>query len=387
MTAVDRRRRLGAIVVLAALVLAADCALHLAHAQASLFSGQRTGAAPPATGIVGWLLEKQSEFYRQISSTIRAAKTDGSAVWTLIGISFAYGIFHAAGPGHGKAVISSYLIANDETARRGIVLSFASALLQALVAVVLVGFGRLVFNAAASTMCNAERAIEIASYGLIALVGARLVWTKGRGFLNAFLSWRAARLIPAPSLVPALALEAVPISGRGIAPDSALQHARGGLHRHDHDPAHHHHGHNHHDHGHDDPNHVHDEHCGHDHGPAPSKLAGPGGWQRGFSAIVAAGLRPCSGAILVLVFAFAQALYGAGIAATFAMGIGTAITVAVIATISVSAKGFALRLLAHREGLGTIALRGLELGAAGVVLLFGAALLSGYLVAERATCF
>jgi len=63
-----------------------------------------------------------------------------SAVWTLLAISFAYGIFHAAGPGHGKAVISSYLVANQETARRGIVLSFASALMQSLVAVAIVGF-------------------------------------------------------------------------------------------------------------------------------------------------------------------------------------------------------------------------------------------------------
>ena len=68
-------------------------------------------AEPQVGGIVGWLLAKQSEFYREISSTIRAAKTDGSAVWTLLAMSFAYGIFHAAGPGHGKAVISSYLVA------------------------------------------------------------------------------------------------------------------------------------------------------------------------------------------------------------------------------------------------------------------------------------
>ena len=60
-------------------------------------------------------------------------------MWTLLGVSFLYGIFHAAGPGHGKAVISSYLVANEETWRRGIVLSFASALLQAFVAVALVG--------------------------------------------------------------------------------------------------------------------------------------------------------------------------------------------------------------------------------------------------------
>ena len=92
-------------------------------------------APPPADGVIGWIFAKQAEFYREISRTIRAAKSDGSAVWTLLAISFAYGVFHAAGPGHGKAVISSYLVANEETWRRGIVLSFASALLQAFVAV------------------------------------------------------------------------------------------------------------------------------------------------------------------------------------------------------------------------------------------------------------
>ena len=52
-------------------------------------------------------------FYRALSGLIRAAKTDGSAYWSLIGISFIYGVFHAAGPGHGKAVISSYMVANE----------------------------------------------------------------------------------------------------------------------------------------------------------------------------------------------------------------------------------------------------------------------------------
>ena len=75
-------------------------------------SAAAPAADPQAGGIVGWLLAKQSEFYREMSATIRAAKSDGSAVWTLLAISFAYGIFHAAGPGHGKAVISSYLVAN-----------------------------------------------------------------------------------------------------------------------------------------------------------------------------------------------------------------------------------------------------------------------------------
>ena len=69
------------------------------------------------------------------------------------------------------------------------------------------------------------------------------------------------------------------------------------------------------------------------------------------------------------------------------MGVGTAISIATIAVLAVTAKGVAQRLVAHREGFGTLALRALEFGAAGVVLLFGVALLSGYLVAERATCF
>ena len=118
----------------------------------------------------------------------------------------------------------------------------------------------------------------------------------------------------------------------------------------------------------------------------PDQLAGPGGWQRGLGAIFAVGLRPCSGAILVLVFALAQGLFWAGIAATFVMGLGTAITVATIAVVAVSAKGLAQRLSVGRDGGGTLVMRGIEFGAAGLVLLFGLGLLFGSLAAERVTC-
>ena len=335
-------------------VIVFDAALHALLAQ-NPFGGPRPAAEPQVGGIIGWILAKQSEFYREMSGTIRAAKSDGSAVWTLLGISFAYGIFHAAGPGHGKAVISSYLVANEETARRGIVLSFASALLQALLAVAIVAVFAWLLSSTAKTMCSAEKAIEIASYALIAAFGARLVWTKGGGFMRA--------------------LQAKPAA-------AAHQH---------HDHAHHHHDHDHHDHGPDHDHahghgHVHDEHCGHSHGPTPDQLAGPGGWQRGLGAIFAVGMRPCSGAILVLVFSLAQGLFWAGIAATFVMGLGTAITVATIAIIAVSAKGLAKRLSAGREGGGALIMRGIEFGAAGLVLLFGLGLLFGYLAAERVTC-
>jgi ABC-type nickel/cobalt efflux system permease component RcnA len=340
-------------------------------------------AAPDAQagGIVGWLLTKQSEFYREMSSTIRAAKADGSAVWTLLAISFAYGIFHAAGPGHGKTVISSYLVANEETARRGIILSFVSALMQSLIAVLIVGIGAWLLNVTAQTMCGTERVIEIASYTLIAAFGVRLVWTKGGGFI------RALQLLygkSEPPLAPALAHVTV-----------------------------HHHGHHSHDHGghdhpdhaaalatvardqlpelehseHHDHGHVHDEHCGHSHGPEPEQLAGPGGWRRGFSAVFTVGIRPCSGAILVLVFAQAQGLFWAGVAATFVMGLGTAITVATIAIIAISAKGLARRMSSNRDGSGALLMRGVEFGAAWLVLLFGVGLLLGYIAAERVTCF
>ena len=95
------------------------------------------------------------------------------------------------------------------------------------------------------------------------------------------------------------------------------------------------------------------------------------------------GLRPCSGAILVLVFALAQGLFWAGAAATFVMGLGTAITVAAIATIAVGARGVAEKMAASRAGYGTLMMRGIEVGAAVLIVAFGALLLAGYLAAER----
>jgi len=335
------------VCALAAILLAAfDSAAQVLMAQTP-FGGPRPAAEPEIGGLVGWILTKQSEFYREISAALRAAKSDGSAVWSLLAISFAYGIFHAAGPGHGKAVISSYLVANQETALRGIALSFASALMQSLVAVAIVAVCAWLLNATAKTMCGAEKAIEIGSYALIAAFGVSLVWTKGGSFMRA---------LQAPRPEPALAV--------------AADHA----HHHDHD--HHHHG----------DGHVHDEHCGHSHGPEPSQLAGPGGWRRGLAAILTVGIRPCSGAILVLVFALAQGLFWAGIAATLVMGLGTAITVAVIAVVAVSAKDLARRLSGARDSNGVLIMRGIEFGAAGLVLLFGSALLLGYIAAERVTC-
>jgi nickel/cobalt exporter len=347
--AAPRMRRLATVALIAVLVLAAN-ALVSAWAQVGPLGGPRP---PPADGVVGWLFAKQALFYRSLAGLIRAAKTDGSAYWGLIGISFIYGIFHAAGPGHGKAVISSYLLANEETWRRGIALSFASALLQALTAIVLVAVAALLIGATAKMMGDTVRAIEIASYALIVLLGARLFWVKGRGFLHALHAMRSG---------------------------SANAHGDGHAHSHDGHTHDHHHA------------HEHDEEesalpWGHAHGPQPQELAGPGGWHRGLSAIVAVGLRPCSGAILVLVFALAQGLFWAGVVSTLVMGLGTAITVAAIASLAVGAKAAAKRFAATRAGYGSLVLRGLEAAAALMVMALGLLLLTGYLASERLGMF
>jgi nickel/cobalt transporter (NicO) family protein len=384
MTARDNRRHMPrallAVVIFAAMVVSA----HPAWAQ--------FGMRPPATGgVAGWLLAKQAAFYTALAAMLRSAKVDGSALWGLMGISFLYGIFHAAGPGHGKAVISSYLFANDETWRRGITLSFASAVMQSLTAISIVGVGAVLLGATAKLMGDTVKIIEIVSYGLIVLLGARLLWVKGYGFFGAL---NESRTDPA----------------RRTADLETHSHAHCG-HAHE-DTSCHHHRHNHHDNGHardfgcdkvheaggmsrHDDRHGHYHYgeeldvlpWGHAHGPEPEELAGPGGWQRGLSAVVAVGLRPCSGAIIVLVFALAQGLFWAGIASTFVMGLGTAITVGTIATIAVGAKALAKRVAHKPTGYGTVVVRGVEFGAAGLVFAFGILLLTGYIASERMGLF
>src|SRR5947207_1274792 len=312
-----------------------------AFAQASPFGAPRAPApAAPAGGVLGWIFAKQAEFYRQFSGLIRAAKADGSAIWSLVGLSFLYGIFHAAGPGHGKAVISSYIVANDETWTRGVILSFASALLQALVAVVVVGIAAVLLSASAATMGRG---------------------VKGRAFLALL------RTLHRPT---ALGAAATP---------QPHDHAHNHHHAHGHDHAHHAHGGAHH---HGD---AHEDASawGHAHAPEPEELAGPGGWQRGLSAIVAVGLRPCSGAILVLVFALAQGLFWTGVVSTFVMAVGTAVTVAAIASLAVAARGWAGHVAKTRSGYGMLAMRAIEVGAAVVIIAFGTLLLTGYMVTER----
>ena len=152
-----------------------------AHAQSSLGIGTNE-AIVPSTGLfsewLNWINLQQQGFYRSLTGALKGMREDGGGIWVLVGLSFAYGVFHAAGPGHGKAVISSYMLANEVALRRGIMLSFVSAFLQAITAILVMALVFLVLRGTSVSMTDATWFLEVASYLLITLFGAWLLWQK-----------------------------------------------------------------------------------------------------------------------------------------------------------------------------------------------------------------
>lgn len=321
-----RTQNLVACLALACLVMFADAA----SAAQSPFGVAIPETTPGSTGFLGgffaWIATQQSIFYRALTESVKTLKSDGTAAWLLIGLSFAYGIFHAAGPGHGKAIISTYVLANGETLRRGIILSFASAMAQAVTAIVLIGIAAIILNLTSIAITQTTRYFEIGSYALITGLGLWLTWLK--------------------------VVRPVIIRDKG-------------------------HGHHDHNHGHDHQHH-HGEAtacstCGHSHAPDPAMLQGTMTLGRAWSVILAIGLRPCSGALIVLVFALSQGLIWAGVVSTVAMALGTGLTVAGLAMVAVGARGATLRI----AGAGSAAFvhRAIEILGALLVLVLGLILL------------
>ncbi len=319
------------------------------HAQSPLGIGA-TETVLPATGmfagLIGWINGYQREFYRALTGALTSIRDGGGGMWLMIGLSFAYGVFHAAGPGHGKAVISSYMLANEVALRRGVVLSFISSILQALTAIVIMAAVFVVLRGTSISMGDATRFLEIASYALITGFGAWLLWRKAWPHLR-----RAAGHAPAHSLSSA--------------------------HVHDHGHHDHHHDSHHHDHG---PGEV-CATCGHAHAPDPKLISGERfDLRTAWAAIVAVGLRPCTGALVVLSFAFLNGLWTVGMLSVLAMALGTAITVSALAIIAVTAKNWAVAF----AGEGRMANRvhaTIEIAGAASVFLLGLLLLTAALSA------
>ena len=258
---------------------------------------------------------QQAMLYQAISGALDGLK-DGApgALSALIGLSFLYGVFHAAGPGHGKAVVASYLASTRDGVARGVALSVASALAQAVTAVAIVGVLSVALSLSRRAVMAQAVWIERASFVLTIALGVWLIVAALRALL------------------------------------------RRGAHGHAHD-------------------HAEGACCGHDHAVSPAQAARLG-WAQAGGLVLAIGLRPCSGAIFVLLFALAQGAFGAGVMAAFAMAAGTAITVAAIAILTVFAREGALGLagiadhrLAAFAFAGLRILAGLALIAMGVILL------------------
>jgi ABC-type nickel/cobalt efflux system permease component RcnA len=264
----------------------------------------------------------------------------------LAALSFIYGVVHAIGPGHGKMVISSYVVANEQTVRRGVIISFIAAALQALTAVALVGILAFALNASGLQINAWSNQLETVSYALIALVGAWLLATQ---LIRLYRRWQDQRV---------------------TASDAA----------HDH---HHHgdHGHHHHDHAHAHHDHAESEACNHI--VDARDLAGPFDWRKILAVVFSVGIRPCTGAILVLIFALTQGMFWAGVAATFAMALGTAITVAALATLALGSRELALKLGGRTGAFADAVWTLCALGGSALILLFGATLFAASLGPAR----
>jgi nickel/cobalt transporter (NicO) family protein len=285
----------------------------------SLAPAPSAASAGPLQRWGSWLMQQQALAHRELAAAVRRFKSTDplSAALLLAAISFAYGVLHAAGPGHGKAVISSYVLADGQTVRRGILLSFMAALIQALSALVLVGVLILVLRSTGMQIRAMEAWLETLSWGLVALIGAWLLYYQLR------------------------ALRA-PAAARSDAHGHHRVHDAGHNHAHDHAHDHTHHAHSNDHHGHA---HAHDAACeACAHLPAPEQLRGDWSWRRALALAFAVGIRPCTGAILVLVFAIGQGLWWAGVFSTFAMALGTAITVSALAALAVGSRELAKRI-------------------------------------------
>ena len=226
------------------------------------------------------------------------------------------------------------MVANETSLKRGAAMALMAALLQALIAIALVGAAGFVFQATASQMTHAADWIELASYCSVAAIGAWLVWRKGSALVCG--AERAHGAPPRDRFRPGLcgvAWDGLPSAcrPRPIAPGRPTRSGE-----------------------------LADD-CGHMHMPDPAELDGRFSWRAAAGTVIAAGARPCSGAILVLVFAMAQGLFAAGVAAAFAMAIGTAVTTGALAWVAVFAKSTAMRLAAGENSRLALVAKGIRI--------------------------
>ena len=251
-----------------------------------------------------WAAEVQRALQAPLAGAVRAVKAGEPAAWAgLLSVCFLYGLAHAAGPGHGKFLIGGYGVARRVRLLPLAGVALASSLAQAGVAVALVYAGVLALGWTRERMVGmAEGALAMASWAAIAAIGLWLVWRGARGVLH------------------------------GLRSEQVAQDGGHGHDRHDHD---HHHDHHHHDHGAECG-------CGHAHGPTVEEVAQLTGWRDTAALIASVAVRPCSGALFLLILTFQLGIGAAGVAGAFAMGLGVAVVTIGVAVLAVWSREGAL---------------------------------------------
>ena len=280
-----------------------------------------------------WAADGQRDAQNAMAGLLRRLKAgDAAALSALLGFCFAYGFFHAAGPGHGKVLIGGYGLGRRVPVGRLAGLAVASSLAQAGTAVALVYGGVFLLDWSRERMVDmAEVCLAPLSYVLIGLVG---LWLLLRGARKLW-GQRAGAAMP------------------GHAPD----------HHHDHQHDHHHHDHD----------HAVCDSCGHAHGPSLDEAAQVRSLRDALVLIGAVAVRPCTGALFLLILTWRMGIDAAGIAGAFVMGLGTASVTVLVAVLSVTARESALAQVAGGPSMAR-ALSLIEIAAGALVVLVAAQL-------------
>ncbi|WP_392566002.1 nickel/cobalt transporter [Utexia brackfieldae] len=253
----------------------------------------------------------QKTLHQQLTALLIAIKQhEHRAGFMLIGFSFLYGVIHSAGPGHGKMIITTYLTTQPTYYRQALMITLLSSLLQGFVAIIFIMLAINLFSLTRHELGLGEYWLTQMSYSLILLLGVvlclRTLYQYFKPITKQTLIFGHIRPLPAKLLTR-------PAIGYSITPSSLTQ------------P-------------------VYACRCGHSHLPSTAKLRQANTlWSR-LVMILAMGIRPCSGAILVLIFAKMLAIFNWGMLAVLAMSVGTALTISIIAILVLTFRQLALRL-------------------------------------------
>lgn len=244
----------------------------------------------------------QKQLHQQMAGLLQQVKAEPrSAGLSLVAFSLVYGVLHAVGPGHGKIVITTYLATHPSRLKSSLKLTLLASLLQGVVAIVLVTLMLQIFKLSSRQLHQSSFWLERGSFIIVMLLGGMLCW---RALRRGYRIWQ-----------------------KHQNPTAVTIHRISTL-----------------------PDHQHHAHCGcgHQHMPSDEQLQAGADWRMQMAVVLAMGLRPCSGAILVLLFSKVIGVFGWGILSALAMAAGTSLTISLIGVLVHYSRSLAVRLSAPR---------------------------------------